>query len=548
MSDERVPVLIAGGGLAGLSTALFLGLHGVPALLVERHAGTATEIKARGFYPHTMEALRIGGVAERVREAGGRRGAGDLDVVIAERLSGPIRKGVMTAGEMTMAEVSPEDWSLASQEQVEPILAERARELGAVVRFRTELRSFGQDADGVTAVLRDTGTGTERTVRADYLVGADGWRSGVRSGLGIGVHGRGVLGHMLRIFFEADLTEQLAHLPGVADGRRFALVHLVRAGSRATFYTTGVAHRYGYFRSLTPEPGDHAGQPEDWFTDLVRTGLDLPADLPVKLVDVGETAFSCAVADRLSLGRVHLVGDAAKVVPPTGGLGGNTAVMDGFYLGWKLAAVARGLAGPALLDSHDAERRPVADLVAEQQLANLVTRAEPELADGPVAAPLPPVVQVFGYRYARGAVVREAADDGALLEDPLAPTGRPGSRAPYVRLAAPGGPTSTTALFGGGFTLLTGPDGGAWRPAARLAADRLGIPLATHVIGTRPDPAALTDPAGTWLDRYGIRSDGAVLVRPDRFIAWRAVSSEDTAGLEHALRTVLDRLEPETGE
>ncbi|ONI76394.1 hypothetical protein ALI144C_37785 [Actinosynnema sp. ALI-1.44] len=522
-SPERVPVVIAGAGFAGLSTAMFLGTHGVPALVVERHPGLAEEIKARGVFPHAMEALRIGGVADRVHAAAGWRSAGDLAVVVADRLAGPVLRTVVAAADMP--EITPERLSLASQGQVEPILADRAVELGAEIRFGTEVVRYEQDDDGVTVCLRQSGV--EYQVRADYLVAADGWRSGIRDQSGIALRGRGVLGHMLRIFFEADLTAELAHLDGVAEGRRFALVHLVSAGNRGTFYTTGTPGRYGYFRSLTRHPGDYTGCD---FAEMVRTGLELP-DLEVAVVDVGETAFACDVAETFTAGRVLLVGDAAKVVPPTGGLGGTTAIMDGFYLAWKLAAVVTGQAGTSLLATHDAERRPVAEMIAEQQFAALVTRAEPGLADGTSVVPLDPATQAFGYRYATGgAVVREPGDDGALIEDPLAPTGRPGSRAPYVRLADG---TSTTALFGKGFVLLCDSDSGSdhsWERAAAEVAERVGVGIAVHVID---DPE--------WHKKYGVGTGGAVLVRPDRFVAWRSTGSDSAADLEHAMRVVLHR-------
>lgn len=534
-SGEQVPVLIVGGGFAGLSTAMFLGVHGISSLVVEKHPGLAREIKARGIFPHAMEALRVAGVAERIHDVSGRRGAGDLAVVIARRLSGPVLKRVMAEDNMTMSGITPENWSLASQDQTEPILADRARELGARISFHTELVSLRQHADGVTADVRDTRTGSVRTIRAGYLVGADGWRSKVRRELGIAFRGRGTLGHMLRIFFDADLTAELAHLDGVAAGRRFALVHLVGAGRHGTFYTTGIPGRYGYFRSLTAQPGDYTGLAQRWFADLVRDGLGRPG-LALEIVDIGETVFACDVAERFTVGRAHLVGDAAKVVPPTGGLGGNTAIMDGFYLAWKLAAVLTGQAGPALLATHDVERRPVAEMIADQQFTALVTRAEPTLADGTEVPPLDPATQAFGYRYAHGAVVREPDDDGALIEDPLSPTGRPGSRAPYVVLSDGNRPTSTTALFGRGFVLLA--DGPLWTDAATSVAARLGVPLTAYRIG---GPGGLVDPAGEWRAKYGIGPDGAVLVRPDRFVAWRSPGAGTDVDLARALRTVLYR-------
>ena len=524
VSEATVPVLIAGGGLSGLSTALFLALHGVRPLVVEKHPGTSVVMKARGQYPHTMEALRIGGVADRI-VAASPGGTGSFYMALADTLAGPVLRGIMTQGEMSMSHVSPEGWGMASQERTEVILADRARELGADLAFGTELVSFAQDADGVTALLRETATGAEREVRAGWLVAADGRHSPVRRALGVGTHGRGRIGEVFRVFFDADMSGSLAHLEGgVAEGNRFALFHLLQPVP-GVFYTTDVPGRYGYIRGMTKDRPDFSRYSDEQCAELVRTGLGMP-DLELTVTGAGGTEIVCEVADRFSVGRVHLIGDAAKVVPAPGGLGGNTAVMDGFYLAWKLALAARGLAGPGLPASHDAERRPVADMIAEQQFANTVERLGPDLDDGTAAAPISPVTQVFGYRCAEGgAVVREPGDEGEPLEDPTAPTGRPGSRAPYVPLDSGG---STTALFGHGFVLLAGADGAAWEAAAANASLRLGIRISVHR-------------AGGWEKTYGVTSSGAALVRPDRFVAWRAADDRDPAGLEFALRTVLDR-------
>ncbi|MGP9017102.1 FAD-dependent monooxygenase [Streptomyces sp. BR1] len=523
MSEASVPVLIAGGGLSGLSTALFLGLHGVKPLLVEKHPGTSVVMKARGQYPHTMEALRIAGVADRITAAS-PGGTGDFYMALAETLSGPVLRGIMTQGEMSMNHVSPEEWAMASQELTEEILADRARELGAELAFGTELISFTQDADGVTALLREVKSGAERTVRAQQLVASDGRHSRVRRALGLGAHGRGRLGEVFRVFFDADMSGPLKGLEGgVTEARRFALFHLLHPVP-GVFYTTDIPGRYGYIRGMTKEQPDFSDYSEEQCAALVRTGLGMP-DLELSVAGSGLTEIVSEVVDRFSVGRVHLVGDAAKVVPAPGGLGGNTAIMDGFYLAWKLAMNVAGQAGPGLLASHDAERRPVSDMIAEQQFANTVERLGPDLDDGTAAAPIDPVVQVFGYRVAQGAVVLEPGDEGELLEDPTAPTGRPGSRAPYVTLDGGG---STTALFGRSFVLLVGADGDGWERAAKAAADRLGITLVVHR-------------ASGWEKTYGVTPSGATLVRPDRFIAWRAADDAGTGGLEAALRTVLDR-------
>ncbi|MFD9110811.1 FAD-dependent monooxygenase [Streptomyces bottropensis] len=533
--DETVPVLVAGAGPGGLSTAVFLGLHGVPALVVERHPGTSTAVKATGQYPHTMEALAIAGAAGTVRERG-RAYRSDFHMVVAKTLAGPVLRTLMSGDQLSMRHVSPEDWGTASQSAVETVLADRAAELGSRLRFSTRLTSLTQDADGVTAVTQHTGTGERRVIRARYLVVADGWRSGIRQSLGIEMRGRGTVGKVLRVLFEADLSEPLSHTDGAADGRRFTALHV----GRAVLFNTEIPGLYGYFRNLTPELPDGWWTNEDTVAAQIRSDLGIP-DIPLKIEEISETEISCGVAERFREGRALLVGDAAHVMPPTGGMGGNTAYLDGLYLGWKLAAVLRGTAGEALLDSHDAERRPYAEELVEQQFANLVDRISPELADESLAVALPPPVIAFGYRFPKGAVLLEPDDDGELFEDPSRPTGRPGSHAPYVPLTRrDGSATSTTALFGHAFVLLTGPDGAAWAEGALASADALGVAVQVHRVGPGSE---LLDAEGAFSTAYGIGADGAALVRPDRFVAWRCTGThpDPAAEIERALRHVLHR-------
>jgi putative polyketide hydroxylase len=528
MSIERIPVLIVGGGLAGMSAALFLAHHGVSSLVVEQHRTTSIHPKARGQTPQTMEALRIAGIA-RAAISAGPAGDSRLRITIAESVVGRTLHTIVE-DPVDLPQLSPGGSAMASQERMEPILADRAIRLGAQMRFSTRLDDFSLDPDGITTMLRDTTSGQVQTIRADYLIAADGHRSPVRAALGIGTHGRGLLNHYMTWLFEADL----GHL---IDNNTVTLYYLQNPalhGANGALVTTDHPSRYALAVEYHPDRGDKPGD----FTveraiEQVRTAVGIP-DLPVRILHSDQTEFAARVADRFSSGRIHLIGDAAHVMPPTGGQGGNMAIMDGFYLAWKLAMVVRGAAGPGLLDSHDAERRPVAEMLVEQQYANLVRRMAPHLADGSEAAPVDPATLFFGYRYPAGAIVAEPGDDGSLLEDPSAPTGRPGSRAPHVPLVRDGVPISTIDLFGRSFVLLTGSRGQRWLQTADEIAVRLGIPLVVHQIGRN----GLADASGGWTSRYGITDSDAVLVRPDRFIAWR---STHPLPLDTALRKILSR-------
>ncbi|MCC3776549.1 FAD-dependent monooxygenase [Streptomyces sp. UNOB3_S3] len=518
MHTRTTPVLIVGAGLGGLSTALFLGLHGVPALVAERHPGTSLEPKARGQMPAAMEALRAAGLERALLDAAppGRPG---MTIVIAESVTGRVFHSV-TEAMPDFGRYSPAPTGLVGQERAEPLLAARAAELGADIRFSTRLESFTDGPDGVTAVLRDLATGEVYEVEAAYLVGADGHRGGIREAAGIGGHGRGVIGESTSLLFEADLD--LA-LDGAAVQMHYLQNPALPGGSGA-FVSTDTPGRF-VAAVEAPRDDEHA-------RELIRLVTGLP-ELEVKLLGATAWSTACRVADRFSSGRVHLVGDAAHVMPPTGGQGGNSALMDGHHLAWKLAAVVRGQAGPGLLDSHDAERRPFAECLVEQQYANMVHRMAPHLADDTVAERLDPARLLFGYRCPAGAFAPETTSpsddalddvlDDALFEDPATPSGRPGTRAPHVPL----GDGSTRDLYGRGFVLLT--DDPGWRSGAERAAGRLGVPVTVPALD------------GDWAAAHGVTPSGAVLVRPDGLIAWRGRAQGDPEEVERALRVVLDR-------
>ncbi|GGS66593.1 FAD-dependent oxidoreductase [Planobispora rosea] len=529
---ERVPVLVVGAGYAGLSAAALLAWRGVPVLLAERHAGTSVQPKAFGVNQRAMELLRpVPGLERALVEIAEGVGDGGMRIAIASSLSDPEPQMIFNTHEGDydfLAGVTPVPTVGAPQAQVERALRAAAEELGADLRFSTELVSLEQDADGVTALLRDLATGVETRVRADYLVAADGHRSPVRELLGIPVTGRGELGRLYSIMFDADLT-------GLAPDREVTLWYLRNETFSGVIVTgTGVG---SHVLGVNYDPA--AGQSEADFTDercveLVRRATGLPG-LEVKLLDRTAFAMAHVLAGRYRQGRVFLAGDAAHTMPPTGGQGGSTALQDGCDLAWRLWLVISGQAGEGLLDTYDAERRPIGALTADAQLANLAVRMPPA-ARAAYPEPLAdPFAAILGYRYHSAAVVAEADDDGSLLEDPREPTGRPGSRAPHVALEREGGPISTHDLFGSGFVLLTGADGGEWARAAAAVADRLGVRLTPYRIG-----GDLTDPAGVWERRYGVRADGAVLVRPDGYVAWR--SREAAGDPEGALEGVLTRV------
>jgi 2-polyprenyl-6-methoxyphenol hydroxylase-like FAD-dependent oxidoreductase len=528
LSDaDEVPVLIVGGSLVGLSTALFLAHHGVPSLSVERHSGTAIHPRAGHFQLRTLELLRSVGLEEIVRRTseesyfpnGGISAmesvrTGEIAVYVAD-----LNDGVQ--------EFSPLRRLFVAQDALEPILRERATQLGATVRYGAEVGSVQQTEDGVSAEIRNRATGEVRTVRAGYLVAADGWRSPIREQLGIGMHGYGQLSRSATIYFRADCAELL-------EGTNLGVIYVFNPKLRG-FFRFERSGRAGFLAVNTlgdpREPGALDVTHDltaDGARELVRTAIGVP-DMPVTVDDVAHWEATADVADRYQVGRIFLAGDAVHALPPNGGFGGNTGMQDAHNLAWKLAMAVRGVAGDELLATYDAERRPIGQSMIEQAYTRYARRVTPEVAGDDLPDLIDDLWIEIGYRYSSAAVISEGDDDGALIQDPRALAGRPGSRAPHVELRCAGRTSSTIDLFGRHFAVLAGADGAPWAAAAADAAPRVGVPIDAHVLG------------GEFESAYGVSAAGAALVRPDGFVAFRSRDAVDdpTATLERALRSVL---------
>jgi len=519
-----VPVLVIGGSLVGLATSMFLAQHGIDVLSVEKHHGTAIHPRAGYFQLRTIELMRVAGIEDRVRAAALELYEPDGGLNAVETLAGREIAQYIPNINAGVADVSPARRLFMPQQVLEPILLERARELGARFEYATELVHLEQDGDGVTATVRDTHTLVERTIRAQYLVACDGNRSPIREDLGIAMRGHGLLSRSVTIYFRADCSHALR-------GRNLGVIYVHNPQVRGFFRLekTGLG---GFLVVFTVgdinEPG--ARYVADIATDelavqMVRDAVGEP-DLEVHIEDVDRWRAVADVADTFQAGRVFLAGDAAHTMPPTGGLGGNTGIQDAHNLAWKLALVIKGQADPVLLDSYDAERQPAGAQAVEQAYNRYVLRSDPDLGLEGVHEAIPDMHVEFN-RYRSRAVLPDAddVDDGAPHINPRQSFGRPGTRAPHVVLQRGDEVISTLDLFGDGFVLLTGPDGGAWLEAARAAGEHAGVGLTAHLVGRAGGSGALLDHpdegvAPFWT-AYGIEPSGASLVRPDGYVGWR---------------------------
>ncbi|WAL69351.1 FAD-dependent monooxygenase [Amycolatopsis cynarae] len=517
-NEERVPVLIVGGGYAGLAASLFLAHHGVRSLLVDRHPGPPMQGRARGINVRTLEIYRALGLDGEVTRAG-EPFEQDNGVAMCGTLADQDWQWLFDKeAPKSYPEHSAGQLVMADQNAVEPILASAAVAKGADQRFGTSLVSFEADSDGVSAVVEDHASGTRRSLRADYLIAADGNRSAIRERLGIARPGYRVTQPLLSILFEADLS---------AVVRQRALFWIIRNPEIGFggFVSTAVPGRWCLALAHDPE-----AEPVDSVTverceRAVRAAAGIP-DLPVRIVDVGGWQEAVGVAETYRQGRVFLVGDAAHVWPPAGAMGANSAVQDAHNLAWKLAAVLRGQAGPALLDSYEAERRPVALALADLTLR----RQEARFGGGRELADVDDEICILGQRYRSSAVL--GAPHDTVFGETLDTAALPGMRAPHLWVERDGERLALHDLLDTSFVLLTGASGDAWHAAAAAGS----VPMTAYRMGVE-----LTDVDGKWPVRSGLPADGALLVRPDGYVAWRAegVTADPQETLATALRGIL---------
>jgi putative polyketide hydroxylase len=562
-TDKKVPVLIIGGGISGLTAALFLLKHDVIPLVIERHRSTSIHPRARGFDIRTMELYRELGLSEQIREAGKALSPG-WGIHTSSSLAAALKKikpregkaiqfPIQMKGLEALAAESPEIGARCTQDLSEPVLLEAAKERGAEISFFTELLSFQQNETGVTAIVRNRETGEQQIILADYMIAADGAKSNIREALNAETTGKGVLGNLLNIYFEADLAD-------FVRGREFSLLRVNEPDIKGLLASINNSDRWVFHLHYDQARGE---RPEDFTHERIITILEKVIGLPqlkISIISVLPWQPTVKAVTEMQHGRVFLVGDAAHTMTPYGGKGACTGVQDVHNLAWKLAAVVQRKAAPALLHTYNTERQSIGQYNAEQSgtMANqygLIKKVIyrfyrafmtvmvinflrlQKLFPKTGMRQLGDLMGLPDYKYSSLAIIsNEAPVVGYVKAGSL--NGQPGTRAPHLWVKHQGQKISTLDLLGKDFVLFTGIDNACWKQAASKIATELEITIPVYSIG---DNADLVYNDKQIEDVLGIEATGAVLIRPDGFVAWRCkrASATTSAELKSVLRGIL---------
>lgn len=528
-------VLVVGAGPVGMAMALVLDRFGIPHVVVERSLGTTDHPKAHGCMVRTMEHFRVWGLEDAVRAGGLSPQA--TGVWFCESVTGHVF-GVPRA---RVSAQSPTSVCAVTQDVVEDVLDGSLRKNGhTTLRRGCELVDLTQDDLGVTATVRDLATGEDVGIRADYLIACDGAGSRIRRKLGIELEGHEAMARVANYYYRAEV----GHLPQVHEAFAFSVWPTdpdVRPGW--VTFAGNAGDRWIFTQPVSDM--DHPDEEvpvlsEDELLPTLRAHWGIP-DLDIELLNVKLWRISAQLPTALRSGRVILAGDAAHLIPPSGGLGMNSGFQDVHNLGWKLALVVGGVAPDALLDTYEAERRPVVAGIIEWSKANghrmwkmpeVIRRRheDPEawrelLLD--FENHMDSVGQQLGYVYERGALVDDGTAVPAMDPQNYWPTDRPGARFPHMWVDRSLS-ESTIDWFDAEFVLVCGPDAHEWRAAGERVAGESPVPLRVRTLPTVAGPIA-----------FG--ATGAVLVRPDGHVAWRPSEMPDdpTAALAEALAHIV---------
>lgn len=550
----------------GLSAALLLADQGIRSVVLERNETTARHPKASAFNTRTMEILRQLDIADEVYAGTGAVGGVSFYTSLAGYKLGEISMLDAPEYAANLLASTPAPLTISSQIVLESILKKRADGHELVdVRFHTEKNALTFLENGVVVDATDRADDGPVEVRATYAIACDGAGSPTRKELGRELIGPPAFGHQINVYLEADLES-------LTGDSHQALYWIANPGAAGVFIGLGGDWKKWCFNfSYFPEQGE---RPEDFTEErcleTVYTAIGT-RDLPVKILSIGSWTLCGQVIDRMRDGRVFFGGDAAHLNIPTGGFGFNTGMQEIHNLAWKLAYVIKGLAPDRLLDTYDEERRDIAVYNVERSRENAYKirltgagigaavedadeielrteagrrqRQERSDAIAQQASHFMFLGQEIGFGYWNSSLITPDGSrhyvDEHQVADPVSTyvaNARPGARAPHcwLRRAASDELLSAIDLFGPGFTLLHTADN-------EMSALSFDVPVGILAVGGPGSGADLIDESGDWQRYYGIDGSGAVLVRPDGHVAWRANGSFHHADINAALARSLGR-------
>lgn len=488
----KTPVLIVGGSLVGLSASLFLSWRGVSNIVIEKHLGSSPHPRAKGFTETTLEHFRAVGIADRIpqQSEGGRPKR-----VVVESLSSEWKDELeWTPGETPNETVhlSPCKGVAISQDKLEPILREASIELGSDLRLGVELLEFGQNAQGVMALVKDRNSGLEYYIHASFMIAADGADSAIRQKLGISQSGVGHLRFIRSVLFKCTEADQYLE-KGVTQ---FA----IEQKDFHAFLTT-----YGDSRWALMLEGD-----KDYSDEQLKAAIhkSLGNDMSFEIITTGRWEMAGRIADQYQVGCIFLVGDAAHQLPPTrGGFGANTGIDDAWNLAWKLQRVIEKKSSIQLLETYHSERQPIGWLRHQQ------TFSRPDY--GPWINRDFKLDDLYSNEAMEfGQLIRSSAVIGADEDLPAAASvkewvGQPGTRAPHLWISKEGKLISIFDLLNKEYVLLTANQ--TW----------IDVANALNIQKLEIGEELKFENELTFEQSFGIGAGGATLIRPDGIIAWR---------------------------
>lgn len=577
-------VLIVGAGPAGAISAALLAHLGVKNMMVNRYRSTSPGPRSHITNQRTMEILRDLGLEEAAKKLSTPQsymGENAFATSLAGEEFGRIPAWATHPTAKAAHELaSPSTYCDLPQLYFEPLVVSEAALKGSDVRFQTEYLSHVQNETGVVVKLLDHISGNEYDVHAKYLIGADGARSKVAQDINLAFEGQMALGNSgsINIEFTADLT-------ALCDHRRSDMWWMLQAGIGVNGTGVGVLRMVRPWTKWVCVWGYELakGAPQLNAADATKIVQKIIGanDIPVTIDAMSTWTINQQYAARNTLGRVFCMGDAVHRHTPMHGLGLNTSVQDAYNLCWKIAMVVKGQATPKILESYDAERTPVAKQIVERafsalsklppmfaalELPAVATEADlatsvqrlkessPEAARRRAAlrAAMDETLIAFGgghgvelnQRYVSKAVHPDGTPETGFTRDRdrfYQASTRPGAHLPHVWLTENQRRVSTLDLCGkGAFTLLTGVSGESWREAAAEVSLALGIEIRVKVIGFGQQ---YPDTYGDYARMSELDESGALLVRPDMFIGWRAPDASESSldQLLVAMKSILGR-------